>query len=206
MTDGPLRRLQELADRGGRAWGCACGRERRRRRIWRTARHSAVEVREGGQRGGSYVHASPARALQSGELKNDDHQNDDHQHTDDGADNSPVHGQNLLSRHWVPVHCWCKHAGVLVEARSPGLQPSSPSPALMPPYTMAAAMKGSSRIRRVDRNVCNKRRSEPEADLLHPGVHLTLPRAGACLPQPGPLGPPRPGGAGDAPGGPRRTP
>src|SRR3954454_2935968 len=67
--------------------------------------------REGGQRGGSQVHASPARALQSGELKNDDHQNDDHQHTDNGADNSPVHGQNLLSRHWVPAYCWCKTCG-----------------------------------------------------------------------------------------------
>jgi hypothetical protein len=205
MTDGPLRR-PELAGRGGCAWGCALDRERRRRRIWRAARHSAVEDREGGQRGGSQVHASPARALQSGELKNDDHQNDDHQHTDNGADNSPVHGQNLLSRHWVPAYCWCKTCGRLVEARSHGLQPSTPSPALMPPYTTAAAMKGSSRTCRVDRNVSNNRRSGSDADVLHPGVRLTLPRAGACLRQPGPLGPPRPGGAGDAPGGPRRTP
>ena len=53
---------------------------------------------EGRARAGSHLRASPARGLcASGELKNHDHQDDDHQDTDDGSDNSPVHGQDLLS-------------------------------------------------------------------------------------------------------------
>ena len=35
--------------------------------------------------------------LRSGELKNHYHQNDDDKDTDNGSDNSPVHGQDLLS-------------------------------------------------------------------------------------------------------------
>ncbi len=48
-------------------------------------------------RAGSHVHASPARVLRSGELKNHYHQNDDDEDTDNGSDNSSVHGQDLLS-------------------------------------------------------------------------------------------------------------
>jgi hypothetical protein len=48
-------------------------------------------------RAGSYLRASPTRGLHLSELKNHDHQDDDHEDTDDGSNNSPVHGQYLLS-------------------------------------------------------------------------------------------------------------
>ena len=48
-------------------------------------------------RADSHLHASPARVLQSGQLKNHYHQNDDDEDTDNGSDKSSVHGHDLLS-------------------------------------------------------------------------------------------------------------
>ena len=55
------------------------------------------ESREGGPGGQPPARLAGPGSLRSGELKNHYHQNDDDQDTDDGSDNSPVHGQDLLS-------------------------------------------------------------------------------------------------------------
>src|SRR5829696_7349163 len=60
-------------------------------------RDAGVCASFGKTRAGSHLHATPARVLRSSELKNHYHQNDDDEDTDNGSDNSPVHGQDLLS-------------------------------------------------------------------------------------------------------------
>ena len=103
---GNVRELFELLDRAGLSsqdltstyqYLAAQHPERREAQGYLGGTRGASERWEAGPGRAATCAPCRPRVLRSGELKNHDHQNDDHEDTDDGSDNSPVHGQDLLS-------------------------------------------------------------------------------------------------------------